>query len=108
MEKVVRNCVVIMGSAYLIEAVLFSPSMTLLSSGSGLSGSIYIGIALFLSLFQFSLSTSITAKTQELVPKTMLGTLMGLEHSIFAIAGMAGPLVGTKIFRDYGLSGLCL
>lgn len=108
MEKVVRNCVIAMGLAYAVEAVLFAPSMALVAPGSSLMGTIYIAIALFLSVFQFSLATSITAKTQASVPKSMLGTLMGIEHSIFSIAGMTGPLLGTSVFASYGLSGLCL
>merc|ERR1712151_134260 len=79
----------------------------LMTPGSGLAGGVYISIALFLSLFQYSLATSITAATQQSVPKTMQGTLMGIEHSLFSIAGMAGPMLGTSTFRNYGLSGLC-
>mmetsp|Transcript_56477 Transcript_56477/g.93339 ORF Transcript_56477/g.93339 Transcript_56477/m.93339 type:complete len:450 (-) Transcript_56477:261-1610(-) len=105
---VVRNCVAIMGVVYMLEAALFAPGLALMRSGSMLSGGTYIGIALFLSLFQFSLSTSITAGTQSMVPKDMLGTLMGIEHSIFAVAGMVGPLVGTYVFRTSGISGLAL
>lgn len=43
---------------------------------------------------------------QALVPKSVLGTLMGMEHSIFAMAGMIGPLLGTYVFQRSGLSGL--
>lgn len=109
MEKVVRNCVLVMGTAYMVEAAVLSPNLGLLTAGSSMHiGTIYIGISLFLAVFQYSLGTSITAKTQSLVPRSMTGTLMGLEHSIFAFAGMLGPLAGTSIFQAYGVSGLCL
>jgi len=108
MEAVVWNCAVIMGSMYIVEAMLFLPNSLPLNLGSGLVGGIYIAIALFLAVFQYSLATSITAKTQSIVPKTLLGTLMGIEHAIFAIAGMLGPLAGTTLFNTFGLSGLCL
>eukprot|EP00930_Biecheleria_cincta_P073526 TRINITY_DN60803_c0_g1_i1.p1 TRINITY_DN60803_c0_g1~~TRINITY_DN60803_c0_g1_i1.p1 ORF type:complete len:427 (-),score=66.62 TRINITY_DN60803_c0_g1_i1:9-1289(-) len=108
MEKVVRNCVLTMGAAYMLEAAIFSPTLGIFTLGSALTGSIYISISLFLAVFQYSLATSITAKSQSLVPKSMTGTLMGLEHSIFAFAGMLGPLAGTSIFQSYGVSGLCL
>jgi len=108
MEKVVRNCVLIMGAAYMTQAAIFSSSLGFFTTASSLTGSIYISISLFLAIFQYSLATCITAKTQSLVPRSMTGTLMGLEHSIFAFAGMLGPLAGTSIFQSYGVSGLCL
>merc|ERR1740121_2209705 len=108
LEKVVRNCVMAMGLAYVVEAAAFAPQTALMTPGSSLAGVVYISIALFLSLFQYSLATSITAATQASVPKTMQGTLMGIEHSLFSVAGMAGPMLGTHLFRTYGLSGLCL
>ena len=36
----------------------------------------------------------------------MQGTLMGIEHAMFAIAGIIGPLLGTKAFQMGGISGL--
>lgn len=105
---VVRNCVAVMGLTYALEATLFAPGLGLMQSGTTLSGGTYVVIALFLSMFQFSLSTSITAGTQSLVPRDMLGTLMGIEHSIFAVAGMLGPLIGTYVLQSSGLSGLAL
>ena len=106
MQFVVRNCIMIMGVAYLIQVVLFAPQFALLGPGTSLMAPVYIGLSMFLAIFQFSLATSITTKTQEIVPKGLVGTLMGLEHSIFAIAGMLGPLLGTMIFQAYGMSGL--
>eukprot|EP00931_Biecheleriopsis_adriatica_P054447 TRINITY_DN32042_c0_g1_i1.p1 TRINITY_DN32042_c0_g1~~TRINITY_DN32042_c0_g1_i1.p1 ORF type:complete len:419 (+),score=84.58 TRINITY_DN32042_c0_g1_i1:66-1322(+) len=107
MDQVVRNCVLVMGIVYAIMAALFAPSLYIVEPSSTAMAAIYIGLSLFLSVFQFLLATSITAKTQTLVPKALLGSLMGLEHSIFAFAGMIGPLIGTSVFTSYGLSGLC-
>lgn len=109
---VVRKCVFIMGSVYALQGFLFSPycpfseQLGLLSKGSELGGCIFVGIALLLSTFQFALATGITAGTQALVSKKVLGTLMGLEHSIFAIAGMLGPLLGSYVFNALALQGL--
>jgi len=107
MEKVVSNCVIVMCIIYVAEAALFLPAV---ASGFsvGVTGCIYVGISLFLSVFQYSLATSITAKTQALVPRHMTGTLMGIEHSIFSLTGMLGPLLGTSVFQSQGLSGLAV
>jgi len=101
---VVRNCVVIMGTTYFVQAFVFSSYVTL--PGGAAKGYIYIGLALFLSIFQFSLSTSITAATTTIVPKHLVGTLMGIEHSMFALAGILGPIVGTQVFEYAGVAGL--
>jgi MFS family permease len=107
---VIRNCVLIMGSIYALQSSLFHPTTSplVIEKGSMFSGYLFVGFALFLSMFQYSLSTGITAGTQALVPKTMVGTLMGVEHSIFAVAGMFGPLVGTYIFNSFDISGLSI
>merc|ERR1712216_5225 len=101
---VVRNCVVIMGVTYLLQGYLYGAAIEMIPKD--LRGALFIGISLFLSIFQFSLGTSITAVSSGLVPKPMQGTLMGMEHSLFAGAGIVGPLAGTYIFPGYGISGL--
>jgi len=135
--RVVQNCVVVMGVVYACQALLFSPVTDVMAKGSAASGYTYVGATLFLSTFQYALSTGITAGTQvrpdhenrprvrissisnpnsnpnpnpnpmqALVRKSVLGTLMGMEHSMFAVAGMIGPLLGTYIFQRAGLTGL--
>jgi OCT family organic cation transporter-like MFS transporter 18 len=102
---VVRNCIVIMGAVYLLQGSLFSEHLDLLPPGH-IKPYTFIGLALFLSIFQYSLATSITADTTKIVPRYMMGTLMGIEHSMFSVAGIIGPLIGTQIFASYGISGL--
>jgi len=103
---VVRNCIAIMGAVYLIQAGVFAPGFQFLPMAT--MGWVYIAMGLFLSIFQFSLATSITADTTAIVPMTHTGTLMGIEHSMFAIAGIVGPLMGTALFASGGISGLAL
>ena len=59
-----------------------------------------------LAIFQYSLGTAITSVTSELVPKKMQGTLVGTEHSLFAIAYMVGPQLGSIGLKAGGVSGL--
>ena len=66
----------------------------------------FLGITLLLSIFQFSLGTSITAETTTLVPAEMKGTLLGMEHSLFAVARVFGPSAGVALLTSGGISGL--
>ena len=106
--SVVKRCVLIMGCVYGVQSALFQASTPFMVIDKEYTGYIYFCFVLFLAMFQYSLSTSITAGTQALVPKAMIGNLMGIEHSFFAIAGFIGPLIGTYIFISYGISGLSL
>ncbi len=106
-RAVVRNCVITMAVGYLAEGVIFSPQAGLLENlEGGLRQYIYFGITMTLALFQYSLGTSITARNTEVVEKSMQGTLLGLEHSIFAIAYTLGPVVGSACLRVGGIGML--
>lgn len=98
---VVRNCVAIMGFLYVANAMLYSNALGVISVEDPDARYPYIGVALTLALFQFSLASCITADTTTIVPKHMTGTLMGVEHALFAVAGIFGPVVGVSVFQ-YG------
>jgi hypothetical protein len=65
----VRNCVFLMSTSYFAQAYLYGPGLSMIPED--LRGPIYIGLALFIAIFQYSLGTSITADTSRLVPKPM-------------------------------------
>ena len=50
----------------------------------------------------------ITENTSEIVPKEYQGTLMGMEHAIFALSYLIGPQVGIHTYSAYGITGLSL
>ena len=110
-SKVVRNCVLVMGVIYIMQMVLYSkfmePYEIIAKDGLGRQRP-FIAIAMLLALFQFSLGTSITENTSEIVPKKMQGTLMGMEHAIFALSYLIGPQVGIHTYGMYGITGLSL
>ena len=56
--------------------------------------------------FFFLTSPTTQAATSSLVPRNMQGTLMGLEHSLFAVAYMVGPQLGVVGLEAGGVSGL--
>ena len=110
-SKVVRNCVLCMGFIYVIQTALYSETMDqfglVAKDGLGRQRP-FIAIAMVLALFQFSLGTSITENTSEIVPKEYQGTLMGMEHAIFALSYLIGPQVGIHTYSAYGITGLSL
>ena len=110
-SKVVSNCVLVMGIIYVLQMTLYSKFMEsyelIPKDGLGRQRP-FIAIAMLLALFQFSLGTSITENTSEIVPKQMQGTLMGMEHAIFALSYLIGPQVGIHTYGMYGITGLSL
>ena len=59
---------------------------------------IYMTFAFFLSIFQYILAPSITAKSTEIVDKAK-GTLIGLEHSLFAVARIPTPQLAVYLWE---------
>jgi hypothetical protein len=107
-QAVVKRCILCMGISYLIQAWLFASPSSSVSLGfvSVPKPVPFVAIAMVLATFQYSLGTSITAETTSLVDESMHGTLMGIEHSLFALANIVGPAAGTYLYSVVGLSGL--
>jgi hypothetical protein len=113
LTSVVRNCILMMALTYAAEAVFYHEAISS-AIFSGFDGDAahkykqypFIGITLLLSVFQFTLGTSITATTTTLVPADMKGTLIGMEHSLFAVARVFGPTAGVYLLTNGGISGI--
>ena len=99
---VVRNCIMLMSMLYLSLAAMFSVDSDLLSGNA--RQMVFIVITMVLAVFQYGLGTSITAETSSLIPKDIQGTLIGLEHSLFAVAYVIGPALGTYIYSQGGIA----
>ncbi|CAE7552160.1 tetA [Symbiodinium sp. CCMP2456] len=104
-SAVVRNCVAALAVGYGLQAAALNVG-GLMQLTPSLRRSTFIGIALSLALFQYSLATSITAESTELVPKAMKGTLLGMEHCLFSAARAFSPAIGIGMLDDYGTWGL--
>ena len=90
---------------YAVMACAFEPTFALGTRTIGRGAPIFIGLALALSIFQFPLATTLTAQSTASVPPRLKGTLVGIEHALFALAGMGGPAVGELLLRTAGLAG---
>eukprot|EP00438_Fugacium_kawagutii_P017968 Skav216376 [mRNA] locus=scaffold3826:17829:20697:+ [translate_table: standard] len=103
LQKVVRNCVLGMAAFYALQSLLNSNQLELPPTTQKCS---FIAVALGLAIFQYSLSTSITAENTQRVPENMKGTLIGMEHCIFSAARVATPAIGINVLNAYGMGGL--
>merc|ERR1719215_2054228 len=54
----------------------------------------------------FMRGTVLTDLSTSSVPDHLKGTLLGMEHSIFALAGTITPSLGTSLLASIGLTGL--
>eukprot|EP00929_Paragymnodinium_shiwhaense_P085106 TRINITY_DN45563_c0_g1_i1.p1 TRINITY_DN45563_c0_g1~~TRINITY_DN45563_c0_g1_i1.p1 ORF type:complete len:457 (+),score=59.96 TRINITY_DN45563_c0_g1_i1:53-1372(+) len=112
-RKVIPRCIGIMALGYALQAAFNSQFMQD-AFGSDVSDNTaapllkynFVAIAMMLSIFQYSLGTSITAENTKIVPEDMKGTLIGMEHSIFSAARIATPAIGVSILNSSGVSTL--
>mmetsp|Transcript_6468 Transcript_6468/g.10886 ORF Transcript_6468/g.10886 Transcript_6468/m.10886 type:complete len:448 (+) Transcript_6468:95-1438(+) len=86
--------------AALPAAVAFSPA------GSGGMYE-YLGLSFVLSMFQYVLSTTITGESTARVGPAAKGTLLGIEHALFALARVGAPQVGVSLLKSGGVSSVC-
>ena len=66
----------------------------------------YLSIQLLLSLPQFVLAAAITSESTSRVLFSLQGTLLGLEHGLFAAVRVATPILGAAILEAGGVSGV--
>lgn len=63
-----------------------------------------------LIVFQYVLATSVTAETTGRVADNHKGTLLGVEHSLFAASRIASPSIAVNLLSTYGThvsAGVC-
>jgi MFS family permease len=56
-----------------------------------------VAVSLFQALSDHSLATGLTTQTTGAVDKDEQGSLLGLEHSLFSLARIVGPSIGTML-----------
>lgn len=105
---VVQKCVLCMGGGYAMIAVIYSTAGDAVLPSGVIRQYPFICITMLLAIFQYCLGTCITANTTSIVPKHFQGTLMGIEHALFAVAYMVGPKAGVAVLQYGGISGLAL
>ena len=64
-----------------------------------------VAVSVLHSLASHALATGLTTQTTGAVDKQEQGALLGLEHSLFSLARIGGPTLGT-ILLEAGVGGL--
>lgn len=93
----------------LVTAGMVITYASLLSTGSNSSVSFefvlvqVIIVSILHNLSQHVLATGLTTQTTGSVDKDEQGALLGLEHSLFSLARIGGPAIGTALFGFGGV-----
>jgi len=67
----------------------------------------FLFVTILLSVFQYVLGTTITGVSTSRVDASSKGTLLGLEHCLFAAARVFAPTMGISILNAGGVSHVC-
>ena len=102
--KLIETSILAMTGLFFFQGYISSPSAIAVSSSNGLYE--FIGSILALTIFQSMLSTAITGESTGRVPNTAKGTLVGIEHSLFALARIPSPQMGINLLNRGGVSSV--
>lgn len=104
LKALIGYCVLSMSLLSLLQAALALPHLAILPSSNGLYE--YTALSFLLSGVQYVLSTTITSESTTLVGPKAKGTLLGLEHSLFAAARVFAPQAGIYLLDSGGVSAV--
>lgn len=107
---VVRTCLLGAAAVYALQAALFSSAAGAVEGAAGTAAAApsaelrtaFVGLTVALMLCTYPLSTTLTSLSTGRVAQADKGTLMGIEHSSFAVASMAGPQLGAFALNHTG------
>lgn len=108
LSTLIEVCISAMAILSAIQAAFALPSYASLSLANGLIE--FLALTIALSMFQYVLSTTITSESTTRVGPKAKGTLLGLEHALFALARIASPQAGVALLKSGGVtavSGVC-
>lgn len=108
LSTVTQYCLVFMAILSFLQAFFGLPSIVSYSFSSGFCE--YILCLFSLSIFQYILASALTGESTSRVEPHAKGTLLGMEHSLFAAARTFTPQVGVWLLDSGGIpavSGAC-
>lgn len=106
LSSVIGYCLAAMALISLILTVVALPSLAFLSPLPNTGLFEFLSLTFVLSMFQYILSTTITGESTSMVQPTQKGTLLGLEHSLFAAARIFAPQAGISLLKLGGVSAV--
>jgi MFS family permease len=101
---VIYICIYFMTGLFIFQGVLNLPNFHILTPHYSLF--LYLPVAYILSAFQFILATTVTGESLGRISSDTKGTLLGMQHSLFAAARVITPQLGVVILSKYGISGV--
>jgi len=101
LTSVIEASITNMALVSFVLAVAALPSVVAVSWTGGIGE--FLGLSFVLSIFQYTLFTTITSESTTRVKPTEKGTLLGLEHTLFAAARIAAPQVGVWLLKSGGV-----
>mmetsp|Transcript_22958 Transcript_22958/g.25126 ORF Transcript_22958/g.25126 Transcript_22958/m.25126 type:complete len:420 (+) Transcript_22958:25-1284(+) len=104
LSQAIYACIVWMTVLSSFQGVLVLPNVTDHSPAHGLYQ--YLLTAFALSIVQYVLATATTGESTSRVSDEEKGTLLGMEHSLFAAARVATPQLGNQIFERGGVAAV--
>lgn len=106
LKIVISVCISSMCVASAMQAVAALPSVMALSPFAGAGFYEYLSLSFLLSMMQYVLGTTITGESTARVGPLAKGTLLGLEHSLFAAARVVAPQSGVYLLNTGGVSAV--
>lgn len=97
-------CIFIMTILSILQSFSALPLYTALTFANGLYE--FLGITFTLSMCQYVLSTTLTGESTARVGPRSKGTLLGMEHSIFAAVRVFSPKIGVLLLQAGGVSAV--
>jgi MFS family permease len=101
---VISNCMLLLIGLSIIQAALAAPSVEQYIPGNGLYT--FMASTAVLSVFQYVIATSITSESTSRVDENSKGTLLGLEHCLFAAARVFAPTAGVGLLQYGGITAV--
>ena len=101
---IIEICIFIMAGLLALQSILALPYIASNSYENGLFE--YMIILFILNIFQFVLATTITGESTSRVSQNSKGTLLGLEHGLFAAARILTSFVATTLLKSGGITGV--
>jgi len=101
---VISNCMLLLIGLSIVQATLAAPTVEQHIPGNGLYT--FMASTAVLSVFQYVIATSITSESTSRVDENSKGTLLGLEHCLFAAARVFAPQMGVGLLQYGGISAV--
>ena len=102
--KAISNCMIVLISLSMLQSAITHPSIQQFISLP--TGGLYLFMlsTAIISVFQYVIATSITTESTKRVDENSKGTLLGLEHCLFAAARVFAPQMGISLLQSGGIS----